>query len=104
MKIAIVTGASSGIGREFVHQIAKKEHLDEIWIIARRKDRLNELKNEITGTVIRPIPLDLIKEESIESIAALLKEKNQMCASLSTLPVLENLVPIKIFLFRKPTI
>ena len=75
MKIAIVTGASSGIGREFVHQIAKKEHLDEIWIIARRKDRLNELKNEITGTVIRPLPLDLIKEESIESIAALLKEE-----------------------------
>ncbi len=75
MKIAIVTGASSGIGREFVRQIARKEHLDEIWVMARRENRLNELKNEITESIIRPIPLDLIKEESIKSIAALLKEE-----------------------------
>lgn len=75
MKIAIVTGASSGIGREFVRQISRKENLDEIWTIARRENRLNELKNEILETVIKPIPLDLIKEESIKSIAALLKEE-----------------------------
>ena len=75
MKIAIVTGASSGIGREFVRQIARKERLDEIWAIARRESRLNELKEEISGTAIRPIPLDLIKTESIEAVAALLEEE-----------------------------
>lgn len=43
--IALVTGASSGIGKEFVRQIAKKyKGLDEIWVIARRKDKLRELK------------------------------------------------------------
>ena len=48
MKVAIVTGASSGLGREFVIQIAEKySKLDEIWVIARRKDRLEELQNEI---------------------------------------------------------
>lgn len=48
MKIAIVTGASSGMGREFVKQI---EHfyrsLDEIWVIARRKHRLLALKKSV---------------------------------------------------------
>lgn len=47
MKIAIVTGASSGIGREFVRQLEHfYKELDEIWVIARREDRLQELKKE----------------------------------------------------------
>ena len=33
--IIVVTGASSGLGKEFVLQIAKKEKVDEIWVIAR---------------------------------------------------------------------
>ena len=38
MRVAIVTGASSGMGREFVLQIgALYKNLDEIWVIARRK-------------------------------------------------------------------
>lgn len=37
MRIAIVTGASSGLGREFVKQISEREHLDEIWAVARRR-------------------------------------------------------------------
>ena len=41
MRIAIVTGASSGIGREFVNQIPGfYTHLDEIWVTARRGERL----------------------------------------------------------------
>ena len=37
MKIAVVTGASSGLGREFVRQLALLEkQLDEIWVIACR--------------------------------------------------------------------
>ena len=44
MKTAIVTGASSGLGREFVRQI--EEVFPEIecyWLIARRGDRLEEM-------------------------------------------------------------
>lgn len=39
MKIALVTGASSGLGREFVRQIAEQGKVEEIWAIARRRDR-----------------------------------------------------------------
>lgn len=74
MKIAIVTGASSGMGREFVRQIDKKEHPDEIWAIARREDRLNELRHTAAAT-IRPIPLDLTKQESIGYLSALLERE-----------------------------
>ena len=44
MKIAVVTGASSGMGREFVLQISRTEQLDEIWVIARRANRLEDLQ------------------------------------------------------------
>ena len=38
MKIAVITGASSGMGKTFTRQIAKKyKELDEIWVIARKK-------------------------------------------------------------------
>ena len=39
MKIAVVTGASSGMGLEFAKAIDAEETLDEIWLIARRGDR-----------------------------------------------------------------
>ena len=40
MKIAVITGASSGMGREFAKGIDAEERLDEIWLIARRRARL----------------------------------------------------------------
>ena len=44
MKIAVITGASSGMGREFVRQIPHfYMNLDELWIISRRKDRLEAI-------------------------------------------------------------
>ena len=44
--IAIVTGASSGIGREFVKLLLKRTEIDEIWIIARNADRLQSMVAE----------------------------------------------------------
>ena len=74
--IALVTGASSGIGKEFVREIAKKyKGLDEIWVIARRKGRLRELKKEIIGTRVRILPLDLMKEESFERLRKVLEKE-----------------------------
>ncbi len=82
MKIAIVTGASSGMGREFVLQISEKEHFDEIWVIARRREALESLQAEIHNKV-RPIPLDLTREESYQEYKELLKQANPNVAVLA---------------------
>ena len=78
MKIAVITGASSGMGREFVKQLDAGNSFDEIWVIARRKDRLESLADEIKAPV-RPIALDLSLKESYDEYAALLeKEKPEV--------------------------
>ena len=74
MKIAIVTGASSGMGREFVLQLNQYVQVDEIWVVARRQGALESLKAEVS-TPVRPISLDLLDENSFESFAKLLAEE-----------------------------
>lgn len=74
--IALVTGASSGMGKEFVREISKKyKGLDEIWVVARRRERLRELKKEIIGTRVRILPLDLMEEESFERLKMVLAKE-----------------------------
>ncbi len=74
MKIAIVTGASSGIGREFARQIAAWGTLDEIWAVARRENRLQELARTLKIPV-KIIPADLTREKGIEMLESLLKQE-----------------------------
>ena len=71
MKIAIVTGASSGMGRQFVLQLNQYVNVDEIWVIARRELALNSLKEEVS-VPLRTICLDLTQESSFDTIAQLL--------------------------------
>ena len=71
MNIAIVTGASSGMGREFVLQLSGYVKVDEIWAIARRRDALENLQKD-TAVKVRPIVLDLEKSESFAEMEALL--------------------------------
>ncbi len=78
MKIAVITGASSGIGREFAYQLTAEEQFDELWVIARRKERLEELK-EALPCKVRVIAMDLTDEEALEAYSALLEaEKPQV--------------------------
>ena len=72
MKIAIVTGASSGMGREFVRQLSAYVQVDEIWAIARRQDALEALKAE-APVPVRPVVLDLLENESFDKIRTLLE-------------------------------
>lgn len=72
MNIAIVTGASSGMGREFVLQLSAYVQVDEIWAIARRESALQALQSQV-GVPVRPICLDLLKEESFLEYARLLE-------------------------------
>lgn len=43
-KIAIITGASSGMGAEFARQLGQENCADELWLLARRLDRLKEME------------------------------------------------------------
>ena len=72
MNIAIVTGASSGMGREFVLQLSGYVQVDEIWVIARRADALENLKGEVSVPV-RPISMDLLDMESFDRFQSLLE-------------------------------
>ena len=69
--IAVITGASSGMGREFVYAIDKDMELDELWVIARREDRLLELQPQVRAK-IRPVVLDLLDRNSLSQFKALL--------------------------------
>lgn len=74
MNIAIITGASSGLGKEYVEAVYNRYPLlDEIWVVARRKERLDELKASL-GEKIRVISADITKEEDINNINSLLIE------------------------------
>ena len=74
MNIAIVTGASSGMGKEFVKQLSGYVKVDEVWVIARREQALKELQ-ALCPYSIRPLAFDLGKEESFSSISALLEKE-----------------------------
>ena len=81
MKIAIVTGASSGMGREFVRQLSAYVQVDEIWAIARRREALAALKAE-APVPVRPVVLDLLKSESFDELRSLLEGEQPEIALL----------------------
>ena len=81
MKIAVITGASSGMGREFVYALDRDEGFDEIWVIARRRERLEELAAKCRAK-IRVFALDLRERESFSVYAKALAEEKPEIAVL----------------------
>ena len=76
MSIAIITGASSGIGAAFAREYASK--VDELWLVARRVDRMIQLGDSL-GVKYKVISADLTTKEGIETIReALESEKPQV--------------------------
>lgn len=75
MNCIIITGASSGIGQEFARQLdALFSDMDEIWLIARREERLETLSRELR-TMCRIISMDLTKANEMELFGELLKKR-----------------------------
>lgn len=71
--IALVTGASSGIGEQFARQLAQRGH--RLALVARRQERLNELANELGGEDRAvPIPADLAVAEDRDRLAQRIEE------------------------------
>lgn len=73
-KIAIVTGASSGMGRLFAKTAYQNAEFEELWVIARRADRLQEISGEC-GVPVKCISMDLTDRESFAKYEAMLKEE-----------------------------
>lgn len=72
-RIAIITGASTGLGREFTRLIAR-DNLDEIWAVARGKDKLEALRKEL-GEILVPVICDLSQREEVHKIHQMLQEQ-----------------------------
>lgn len=73
MKTAMITGASSGLGEEFVRQIKLMfPDIEEYWLIARREDRLQALA--VPGVKLRILPLDLTGEDHLPRLQQELKD------------------------------
>lgn len=67
MNIALITGASSGMGREFAYAIDKEFTPDELWVVARREERLKELQNGCRA-VVHPVCLDLSEPTALHEL------------------------------------
>ena len=67
--IALVTGASSGLGRAFARQLdgGALGALDEIWAVGRNEERLAAL-GRICSTPVRPFALDLTDPASFDAL------------------------------------
>ena len=75
MNIAVVTGASSGLGAEYVKQISDMyPTLDEIWMVARRKDKLDELASRIIKLPCRAVVCDITNERDVAMYEQMLKD------------------------------
>lgn len=73
MKVAIITGATSGIGWEASLQIDRRfASLDEIWIIGRREEKLLALQKKLTHSV-RTFAMDVTNEQDMKEFHAVLK-------------------------------
>lgn len=78
MKTVLITGASSGIGRELAKVYARNDF--NLVLVGRRENRLDELKKEIledinSGILINGLVLDLARSESIQRLVDFLEEK-----------------------------
>nr|BFD80879.1 SDR family NAD(P)-dependent oxidoreductase [Streptomyces sp. Xyl84] len=68
-KLALVTGATSGIGRAFARRLAGDGH--DVIAVGRRADRLAELAAGFPGDRVRPVVADLSTDDGVEAVAAL---------------------------------
>jgi hypothetical protein len=66
-KLALVTGASSGIGKAFAERLATDGY--DLVAVGRRLDRLKELAASVPDVKVQPLAADLSTDEGIEAVA-----------------------------------
>ena len=73
-KVALVTGASAGLGVEFARQLSKRGH--RLVLVARRKERLEKLAKELGNA--RAVAIDLSKANAAAKLIVDLEEKGEV--------------------------
>lgn len=82
MNIIIITGASSGLGVEFALQLDNVfHHIDEIWLIARRKKEMLEVAQYLEHTT-RVLDMDITNEEQMKRFQKLLADEKPVIRML----------------------
>lgn len=81
MSVAIVTGASSGLGAEYVRKLSEKGRVAEIWVIARRVERLQALKEEV-AVPVRIFSMDLTSREEMDAFRETLAREEPVVSYL----------------------
>ena len=82
MKIAIITGASAGLGKEYLAAAPQYfPDIDEYWLIARRQDKLEEAA-KLVNKQCRIFPMDLTKEDSYRRLETELQKLTPTVALL----------------------
>ena len=81
-RIAIITGASSGIGEEFTRQVCKQYNYDEIWIIARRTEKLEALAASLNAeknfNCVRPVSMDVAGKEGVARLKEFIEAEGEI--------------------------
>ncbi len=75
MNAAVITGASSGFGKEFAKLLINDKSLDKIFVLSRNEEKLNNLKSEF-GDKIQPYAVDLSDVENIKNFGKFLETQN----------------------------
>ena len=74
MSVAIITGASGGIGSEFARQLNKLGIIDEFWFVARSEEKMQRLADEL-GVTAKIIGADLTSDDGINKVRAALESE-----------------------------
>lgn len=80
-RIAIVTGATGGIGRAFAERLLQEEGVDELWAVSRTAAKLERLREELGERVV-PLAADLSQAEGLRAVERALEQTRPTVAYL----------------------
>ena len=81
MGVAVITGASSGIGKEFARKLKSILGVKEFWFIARREEEMKKLSEELRVRA-KIISADLCTNEGIEKVRSALEAERPKISHL----------------------
>lgn len=83
MSVALITGTTSGLGREYVNAVMQEcPDVDEIWLLARRKDRMAAIQAAYPQMTFRIVALDLSRQDSLIKFAEILEQNRPKIAAI----------------------